>query len=189
VCSSDLHPGPGYGGSCFPKDTRALSALAVRHGSPVTVIDAVISANERQKERMVAKVTGSLGDLRDKTLAVLGLSFKQNTSDMRESPALSIVRRLVERGARIKAYDPAAMEEAQWRFADVDTHITYCLSEYDALKEADAMIVLTEWNQFRNLDLSRAKSLLKVPHVFDFRNINEREQVECLGIGYSCVGR
>jgi UDPglucose 6-dehydrogenase len=184
-----LHPGPGYGGSCFPKDTKALSALAARHGSPVTIIDAVISANERQKERMVGKITSALGDLRGRTLAVLGLAFKQNTSDMRESPAISIIRLLVERGARIKAYDPAAMEEAQWRFADVDTHITYCLSEYDALKESDAMIILTEWNQFRNLDLGRAKNLLKKPHVFDFRNIYERDQVEGLGFGYACVGR
>lgn len=184
-----LHPGPGYGGSCFPKDTRALSNLAAGHGCPVTVVDAVIAANERQKERMVNKVRTALGDLTGVTLAVLGLAFKQNTGDMRESPSLAIVRRLIDHGARVKAYDPAAMEEAQWRFADVDTRVTYCLSEYDALKEADGLIILTEWNQFRNLDFARAKKLLRRPCVFDFRNIYERAEVEGLGFEYACVGR
>jgi UDPglucose 6-dehydrogenase len=184
-----LHPGPGYGGSCFPKDTRALASIAAAAGSPLSLIETVIQANERQKLRVVEKIAAAMQPLEGKTIAVLGLAFKQNTNDMRESPALSVIMELVRRGARVKAFDPAAMTEAQWRLESVDGQVTYCLSEYDALKEADAMVILTEWNQFRNLDLGKAKKLLRGQHLFDFRNLYERKNVEDHGFQYTCLGR
>jgi UDPglucose 6-dehydrogenase len=142
-----LHPGPGYGGSCFPKDTKALADIARKHESPLKVVEATIQANEAQKLRMVDKIEGALGSLKGKKLAVLGLAFKPNTDDMREAPALAILAALVSKGARIKAYDPEAMKEASWRLQAIDDHVTYCAGEYDTMKDADALVILTEWNQ------------------------------------------
>lgn len=184
-----LHPGPGYGGSCFPKDTKALADIARKHESPLKVVEATILANEAQKSRMVEKIEKSLGSLKGKKLAILGLAFKPNTDDMREAPALAILAALVSGGARIKAYDPEAMKEASWRLQAIDDHVTYCAGEYDTMKDADALVILTEWNQFRNLDLAKVKRLLKTPVLFDFRNIYDRAQAEALGFAYIGVGR
>ncbi|MFZ2782529.1 MAG: UDP-glucose/GDP-mannose dehydrogenase family protein [Rectinemataceae bacterium] len=184
-----LHAGPGYGGSCFPKDTKALADIARKNKSPLKVVEATILANEAQKLRMVDKIEEALGSLKGKKLAVLGLAFKPNTDDMREAPALAILAALVSGGARIKAYDPEAMEEASWRLQAIDDHVTYCAGEYDTMKDADALVILTEWNQFRNLDLAKVKRLLKTPVLFDFRNIYDRAQAEALGFAYIGVGR
>jgi len=184
-----LHPGPGYGGSCFPKDTKALADIARKNDSPLKVVEATILANEAQKLRMVDKIEEALGSLKGKKLAVLGLAFKPNTDDMREAPALAILAALVSGGARIKAYDPEAMKEASWRLQAIDDHVTYCAGEYDTMKDADALVILTEWNQFRNLDLAKVKRLLKTPVLFDFRNIYDRAQAEALGFAYIGVGR
>lgn len=189
IGSKFLHPGPGYGGSCFPKDTKALADIARKAVSPVRVVEAAMAANESQKLRMVEKVEEAVGGLNGKTLAVLGLAFKQNTDDMRESPAIAIIEGFAERGARVRAFDPKAMEEAKWRFTGIGDRITYCLDEYGAMEGADALVILTEWNQFRNLDLKRAKSLLRSPFFFDFRNLYERSELEGLGFRYSAVGR
>jgi UDPglucose 6-dehydrogenase len=184
-----LHPGPGYGGSCFPKDTRALADIARKSESPLKVVEATILANEAQKLRMVDKIEATLGDLAGKKLAILGLAFKPNTDDMREAPAITILEKLVSKGVRIKAYDPEAMKEASWRLQAIDDHVTYCAGEYDTMKDADALVILTEWNQFRNLDLAKAKRLLKTAVLFDFRNIYDRSQTEALGFAYVGVGR
>lgn len=184
-----LHPGPGYGGSCFPKDTKALADIARKNDSPLKVVEATILANETQKLLMVDKIEKTLGSLKGKKLAVLGLAFKPNTDDMREAPALAILEKLVSSGAKIKAYDPEAMKEASWRLQAIDDHVTYCAGEYDTMKDADALVILTEWNQFRNLDLGRVKHLLKTPVLFDFRNIYDRAQAEALGFAYIGVGR
>jgi UDPglucose 6-dehydrogenase len=184
-----LHPGPGYGGSCFPKDTKALADIGRKFECRLSVIETVIEANERQKLRMVKKIEDALGGVDGKKLAVLGLAFKPNTDDVREAPALTIIRELVNKGARIKAYDPAAMEEAKWRLEAIDDHITYCAGEYDAVKDAEALVILTEWNQFRNLDLGRVKRLLRAPIIFDLRNIYDRVEAETAGFAYYGVGR
>lgn len=184
-----LHPGPGYGGSCFPKDTRALASIARAHHSPVTLIEATIEANERQKLIMVKKVTDALGDLNNKTLAILGVTFKQNTDDMRESPALTIIGELEKLGAKFRIYDPQGMKEAKWRLKAIEEKCVYCKDEYDAVKDADALLIITEWNQFRNLDIDTIKSSMKGNYFFDFRNIYDREYIENKGFNYYAVGR
>lgn len=189
IGSKFLHPGPGYGGSCFPKDTKALADMAAKVGAPVRIVEATIAANERQKLWMVEKVEEALGSLEGRQIAVLGLAFKQNTDDMRESPAIAILEGLVSRGARIRAFDPKAMEEAKWRLRSIEGGITYCSGEYETMEGSDALVILTEWNQFRNLDLERVKRLLKAPVLFDFRNLYERRDLEAMGFRYSGVGR
>ncbi|MDR0375243.1 MAG: UDP-glucose/GDP-mannose dehydrogenase family protein [Treponema sp.] len=184
-----LHPGPGYGGSCFPKDTRALAQIGREHGEPVSLVEAAISANERQKLRMAEKIRAELGDLRGKTIAILGLAFKQNTDDMRESPAIAVCERLVEAGAKLRLFDPAAMKEAEWRLAGIQDSTAFANSEYEAAKGADALVILTPWNQFRNLDLNRIRESLVLPYFFDLRNIYKREEVERAGLTYIGVGR
>ena len=138
---------------------------------------------------MVEKIIHAMGSVQGKTLAILGLAFKQNTDDMRESPALTIIEALVASGARINAYDPQAMKEAEWRLAACNHAIQYCASEYDAIEGADALVILTEWNQFRNLNLEKVKGLLKTPILFDLRNIYERKAAEAAGFTYYGVGR
>ena len=184
-----LHPGPGYGGSCFPKDTRALASIARAHHSPVTLIEATIEANERQKLIMVKKVTDALGDLNNKTLAILGVTFKQNTDDMRESPALTIIGELEKLGAKFRIYDPQGMKEAKWRLKAIEEKCVYCKDEYDAVKDADALLIITEWNQFRNLDIDSIKNSMKGNFFFDFRNIYDRAYIESKGFNYYAVGR
>jgi UDPglucose 6-dehydrogenase len=187
-----LHPGPGYGGSCFPKDTRALARIGRDRKEPLEIIETAIRINEQQKIRMVDKIEHALGGggaLKGKTIAILGLSFKPNTDDMRESPALTICKGLVERGAKIKAYDPAAAKEAAWRFESIKNSFFLTENEYDVLSGSSALVLLTEWNQFRNMDLCRIKEGLTLPYFFDFRNIYKREEAESAGLRYFGIGR
>lgn len=184
-----LHPGPGYGGSCFPKDTLALAKIGREYGAPITLIEQTVKANEAQKRLMVAKIMEGLGSLAGKQLAFLGLAFKPNTDDMRESPALVILNELAKQGATFRVYDPKAMEEAKWRLANLKDRITYCRNEYEAIEGCDALVILTEWNQFRSLDLARVKKLLKEPYFFDLRNIYKRQQMENAGFFYFGVGQ
>jgi len=180
-----LHPGPGYGGSCFPKDTRALTTVADQFGVETRIVDAVIDANERQRDAMIPKIEKLVGNLSGKRIGVLGLSFKPETDDMRESPAIDIINTLVERGASVIAFDPVAMEEAK----HVLPNIEYAHDEYDAITGADALVIVTEWNQFRALDMDRVKSLLQAPKIADLRNIYEPADMRELGFEYVGVGR
>jgi UDPglucose 6-dehydrogenase len=184
-----LHPGPGYGGSCFPKDTSALARTGLDHGCRLTLVEATIAANENQKTRMVQKIEEGMGGVRDRTIAVLGLAFKPNTDDMREAPSIAICEGLAARGARIRAWDPAAMKEASWRLASIKDRLVLAKDEYDAITGADALAILTEWNQFRTLDLEKVKRLLKGTCFFDLRNIYVRHEVEAKGFRYFGVGQ
>ncbi|MBX3267844.1 MAG: UDP-glucose/GDP-mannose dehydrogenase family protein [Acidobacteria bacterium] len=180
-----LHPGPGYGGSCFPKDTRALTTVADQFGVETRIVDAVILANDLQRQAMIPKIEKLVGDLNGKQIGVLGLSFKPETDDMRESPAIEIVHGMIERGASVRAFDPVAMEESRHYINGVE----YAADEYDAIKDADAMVIVTEWNQFRALDMDRVKSLLRSPKIADLRNVYEPEDMRELGFEYVGVGR
>ncbi|MGC9142191.1 MAG: UDP-glucose dehydrogenase family protein [Caldimicrobium sp.] len=182
-----LNPGPGFGGSCFPKDVKALIKQGRQVSSPFRILEAVIESNERQKLCAISKLEALLGDLKNKTVAVLGLSFKPNTSDVRESPALTVIPALLERGAKVKAYDPVAIEE--FKRAAQNLPIEYASSPEEAVKEAHAMVILTEWNEFRFLDLAKIKKLMKTPILIDMRNIYEPEVVKKLGFSYSGIGR
>jgi UDPglucose 6-dehydrogenase len=180
-----LHPGPGFGGSCFPKDTQALVAFSKDFGVDQRLTRAVVEANEHQKERMVAKVQRLLGNLHSLTIAVLGLSYKPNTDDVRDSPAIAIVRKLQERGARIRCYDPQAMENARRELKDVE----FCRDAYEAAEGSDALLLATEWNEFRNLDLDRLRELLAQPVFLDLRNVYEPREMMRQGFRYCGVGR
>jgi UDPglucose 6-dehydrogenase len=180
-----LHPGPGYGGSCFPKDTRALLKLAQEKGYTFKVLNSVIEVNEEQKLRMAKKIEEKVGELQGKTIGVLGLSFKPNTNDIRDSSAVVIIQTLLKKGARVRAYDPAAMEEARSILPDIE----YGNDAYDVAEGCDALVLATEWNQFRRLDLERIKGLLKSPVFIDLRNVYDPDQMERLGFNYSGVGR
>jgi UDPglucose 6-dehydrogenase len=180
-----LHPGPGYGGSCFPKDTRALSRIAHEKGYTFRILDSVIQANEIQKQRMVEKIKERVGDLKGKTIGVLGLSFKPNTNDIRESSSIAIIQGLLQMGATVKAFDPAAMEEARAVLPKVE----YGQDAYDVANGADALVLVTEWNQFRRLDLLRIKALLKEPIFIDLRNVYDPDHMKRLGFRYCGVGR
>jgi len=187
-----LHPGPGYGGSCFPKDTRALAKIGCDAGSRLSIVESAISANETQKALQVQKIENALGgkgSLSGKTAAILGLAFKPDTDDMRESPAIVICLDLAEKGMKLRIYDPAAIKEAQWRLAGIQDALYFASDEYDAMNGSDALVILTEWNQFRNLNLERTKQLLRQPFFFDLRNIYSREQAEAAGLKYFCTGR
>lgn len=181
-----LKPGPGIGGSCFPKDTVALTALARAVGMPATIIEAVIRSNDTRKTRMVGKIIHAMGgQIKGKTIAVLGLTFKPGTDDMRESPSLVIVPELQQSGAEIRAYDPEGMDEAK----KLMPSLTYCQDAYDAAKGADALVVLTEWNEFMRLDLAKLKTLLRTPLVIDLRNIYKRRDMRDAGFTYHSIGR
>ncbi len=181
-----LHTGPGYGGSCFPKDTRALLTIAAERGVDLGIVNAAVNANEHQKDRIVEKISSGMGTLKGKTIAVLGLSFKPNTNDMREAPAVHIIEKLLKEKAVIRAFDPAALEDAK---AVLGRKIKYAGNSYDCVKGADAVVIVTEWNEFRNLDLVKIRKLLKMPYFFDLRNIYEPEKMKKLGFKYFCVGR
>jgi len=180
-----LRSGPGFGGSCFPKDTRAVAQIAHDQGMRFRIIEAVLDANDATKRRMVDKVDSALGGVAGKKLAVLGLSFKPDTDDIRESPAMEIAAGLLERGAALRCFDPEAMEEA----AGVLAGATFCDNAYEAAEGADALVILTEWNQFRKLELGRLKKLLARPLIVDLRNIYEPDKVETAGFRYVSVGR
>ncbi len=181
-----LHAGPGYGGSCFPKDTLALVRTAQEAKSPVQIVETVVGVNETRKRKMADRIIEACGgSVSGKTIAILGVTFKPNTDDMRESPSLEIVPALQRAGARIQAYDPEGMDEARKLLGDV----TWRESAYDAIESADAMVILTEWNEFRALDPSRVKAALKTPLVIDLRNIYEPDDMQARGLVYTCVGR
>jgi len=185
---SFIYPGCGYGGSCFPKDTRALSHLARENGINPQLIDAVNDVNERQKRVLIDEVTNHFGeDLSSLTFAVWGLAFKPETDDMREAPALTIISELVAKGATVQAYDPQAMAMAE-NYWLKDLNISYAADKYDALDGADAMLLLTEWKEFRSLDFSQMKKHLKNPIIFDGRNQYSREEMELNGFKYIQIG-
>lgn len=192
IGSKFLHPGPGYGGSCFPKDTQAMARIGRDYGEPLSLVETTIAANERQKERMVLKIEDGFGGpeaLKGKTVAILGLAFKPNTDDMRESPAIAVCEGLAARGVQLRVWDPAAMKEASWRLASIKDNLLFAQDEYDALDGADALVLMTEWNQFRTLDLDRAKKLLRGRLFFDLRNVYKREETEAKGFKYFAVGK
>ena len=183
-----LHPGPGYGGSCFPKDTRALAKIGREHSEIQHIVETAIRINEQQKLRAAEKIEAAMGPLEGKTLCLLGLAFKPNTDDMRESPAITISEYLVSRGAKLRVYDPAAMKEAEWRLASIKDSVYFAVDEYDAAQGAAALILVTEWNQFRNFDLVKVKGLLTSPYFFDLRNVYKPNKVSSLGFKYFCIG-
>ena len=181
-----LNAGPGYGGSCFPKDTLALTKTANDYDSPVRIVDTVVEVNAARKKAMARKVIKAMGgDVAGKTIGVLGLAFKQNTDDMRDAPSLDIIPALVDAGANVKAFDPEAMEEAAHLLSGID----YCDNAYQAIDGADAMVILTEWDQFRALDLERIKGSLNGDVVVDLRNIYSPEDMAKRGFAYTSIGR
>lgn len=185
IGSKFLHAGPGYGGSCFPKDTKALLQIAKNNDVELGIVESVVKANERQKDRAVKKIRNALGRLKGKTICVLGLSFKPNTNDIRDAPSIYIIEKLQKAGARIRAYDPVAVKDAKKVCPDV----TYCKDAYDTAKGADAIVIVTEWNQFRSLDLGKLKKLAKGSFFFDLRNIYEPDKARGEGFKYYSVGR
>lgn len=186
IGSKFLHAGPGYGGSCFPKDTLALVKTAQDNSSPVRLIETTCSINDQRKRSMSRKVQEAVGgNVRGKKIAILGLTFKPNTDDMRDSPALSIVQALQDKGAAIHAYDPEGMESA----AELMNNVTFGTDAYEIAQDADALVIVTEWNAFRALDFARLKSLMKNPVLVDLRNIYGRDELERHGFSYFCVGR
>jgi UDPglucose 6-dehydrogenase len=186
IGSKFLHAGPGFGGSCFPKDTRALAHFAREQGSAFEVVEAVIRANEAQRARTLDKIIAALdGEVEGRTVAVLGLSFKPETDDVRDAPALDIISGLLKRGVRVQAFDPHAMETAAPFVPDV----AMCQDAYGACKGADVLVILTEWNQFRMLDLGRVKELLRRPVIVDARNIYDPEPMRAAGFKYCGIGR
>ena len=184
-----LHAGPGYGGSCFPKDTKAIVDIAKKYGEEFKVIDAAIQANEKQKQKMVEKIVSNMGSVENKVITVLGLSFKPETDDMRDAPSIDIIRGLVKNGARIKAYCPEGIKEAKWRLKDIEENIEYCDNEYIAVKDADATVIITEWNQFRGISLSKVKDLMKGNYLFDLRNIYSKSSEVKKIFNYYGVGK
>jgi UDPglucose 6-dehydrogenase len=186
IGSKFLHPGPGFGGSCFPKDTTALTAMAKHNGAPASIVEAVVAANETRKRRMADKVVAVCGgSVRGKKLAILGLTFKPNTDDMREAPSLVIVPALAGQGAEIAAYDPAGMAEA----CKLMPGLKVAPDPYSCMDGADAVVIITEWDEFRALDLDRVKSILRTPVIVDLRNIYKPAAVTSRGIAYVSIGR
>ena len=186
IGSKFLNAGPGYGGSCFPKDTLALTKTANDYDSPVRIVDTVVEVNAARKKAMAAKVIAAMGgDVKGKTIGVLGLAFKQNTDDMRDAPSLDILPALTAAGARVVAYDPEAMKEA----AHLLKGIEFADSAYKAIDGADAMVIITEWDQFRALDFDRIKAVMKSNIVIDLRNIYSPEDMARYGFAYTSIGR
>jgi len=185
IGSKFLHPGPGFGGSCFPKDTQALASVAREFGRDSIIVDAVIEVNRRQRQAMIPKIEKLLGEVKGKTVAILGLAFKPETDDMRESPAIDIISGLLEHGATVRAYDPVAMNEA----AKVLPKVIFAGDEYEAVTDADALVFMTEWNQFRALDMGRVRDLMRSPRIADLRNIYDPADMRALGFEYVGVGR
>jgi UDPglucose 6-dehydrogenase len=181
-----LHAGPGFGGSCFPKDTRALIKTAQDHDAPMRIVEAVLAVNENRKRAMARKVSSVFGGtLRGKTVGVLGLTFKPNTDDMRESPSIPLITALQDLGAKIRAYDPEGMEQSKTELSE----ICYCDGPYSCADGADALVIVTEWEQFRALDLDRLKSAMACPVIIDLRNIYRAQDVIEHGFRYESVGR
>ncbi len=181
-----LHAGPGFGGSCFPKDTRALMQTARDHGVPLRIVEAVLAVNEARKPAMAGKVAAALGgELRGREIGVLGLAFKPNTDDMREAPSIALIAALIAAGAQVRAYDPAAMAQAKAALPD----IRYCRDAYACAEGADALVLVTEWEEFRALDLARLKAAMRRPVMVDLRNVYRPEEMAALGFAYESIGR
>ena len=181
-----LHAGPGFGGSCFPKDTSALVDISQKAGYDFQIVRSAMEVNARQRVYAFEKIVAALeGKLTGKTVGILGLSFKPNTDDMRDAPSADIIRQLQEAGASVKAYDPVAMKESGKILKD----ITYAKDAYNTAKDADILVFMTEWNQFRALDLERLKKIMKAPVIADLRNIYEPKHMSKLGFKYVCIGR
>ena len=180
-----LHAGPGFGGSCFPKDTAALSMIGRQFSSPTRIVDAVIEVNAKQRESMIPKIEKLAGGLEGKRVAVLGLAFKPETNDMRDAPSVDIIRGLGKRGATVIAYDPIATNEAR----EILPHIEFAADEYEAVTGADVLVFLTEWNQFRALDMERIRNSMKAPRIADLRNIYDPNDIREMGFEYVGVGR
>ena len=182
-----LHAGPGYGGSCFPKDTLALVRTARDFGAPVRLIETTVDINDRRKKALAARVAKAAGgNLAGRTVAVLGLTFKPNTDDMRDSASLDLVPGLIGLGAKVRAFDPEGMAEAKAQLPDA---VVYCADAYDAMTGADVLVILTEWNAFRSLDLERVKSLMAAPVMVDLRNVYDPVEMAARGFSYSGIGR
>jgi UDPglucose 6-dehydrogenase len=187
IGSKFLHPGPGYGGSCFPKDTKALIDIARQAGRPFDIVETVVQVNERVKLRMVDKIRKACGgSVAGLTIGVLGLSFKPETDDMREAAAIPILHTLATEGAAIRAFDPVAEENARELLPE---GVCYCSDAYDAAVNVDCLVILTEWNQFRSLDLERLRGAMRRPLIVDLRNVYEPEKIRALGFEYDSVGR
>lgn len=181
-----LHTGPGYGGSCFPKDTLALAQTAKQYGTPISIVDAVVDYNEERKSRMADKIIEACGgSVKDKKIAILGLAFKPNTDDMRDAPSLTIIPKLQEKGASIAAYDPESMNQARGMLENLE----WCEDAYETLGDADCVVILTEWNEFRSLNWARFKELVKTPLLVDMRNIYKPGEMQETGVRYVSLGR
>jgi UDPglucose 6-dehydrogenase len=186
IGSKFLHAGPGYGGSCFPKDTLALVRTAEKAGKPLRIVETVVDVNKKRKQQMAERVVQACGGTVDgKKICVLGVTFKPNTDDMRDSPSIDIIAGLQKYGGFIQAYDPEGMEEANQMMVDVN----WCDSAYEAIEGADVLVIITEWNEFRGLDMKRVKSLMNTPILVDLRNIYNPVDMAETGIAYSCIGR
>lgn len=181
-----LNPGPGYGGSCFPKDTNAMAYMGRRSGVDLSLIEAAIKGNDARKVEMAERILDSVKDIDNAAIGVLGLAFKGGTDDCRESPAMQIICELINKDAQIKAYDPKAMENAKLLVGD---KISYATDMYDAARAADVLVILTEWEDFRGLDLVRLKGMMRHPRIVDLRDMFDPEEVRSLGFEYSCIGR
>ncbi|WP_213288233.1 UDP-glucose/GDP-mannose dehydrogenase family protein [Bradyrhizobium sp. sGM-13] len=185
IGSKFLHAGPGFGGSCFPKDTRALVKIAQDHDVQLRIVEAVLGVNDIRKRAMARKVSNATGGLRGKTVAVLGLTFKPDTDDMREAPSIPLVTGLLDMGAKVRAHDPVGMEQAKKELPEIE----YCTDPYECARGADALVIVTEWVQFRALDLERLKNEMAHPIVVDLRNIYRPEDMAAQGFTYESVGR
>ncbi|MGX1108807.1 MULTISPECIES: UDP-glucose dehydrogenase family protein [Bradyrhizobium] len=181
-----LHAGAGYGGSCFPKDTRALFKTALDHDVQLKIVEATLTANDNRKRAMARKVANVLGgEMRGKTIGVLGLTFKPDTDDMREAPSIPLINGLIDFGAKVRAYDPIGMEQARKELPEIE----YCKDAYECARQADALVIVTEWRQFRALDLKRIKQEMKHPVVVDLRNIYRPDEMAAHGFTYDSIGR
>jgi UDPglucose 6-dehydrogenase len=186
IGSKFLHPGPGYGGSCFPKDTQALAEIAKDHGTRFQIVEAVLDVNKEQRERCLQKIVVMLdGNVSGKTIGVLGVSFKPETDDIREAPAIHIIDSLIDQKAQVRVFDPVALEN----FKKLFPQIIYCEDPYQVANGSDVLVFMTEWNQFRKLDMDRIKKLLNVLNIVDLRNIYDPSQLKAMGFNYTAVGR
>jgi UDPglucose 6-dehydrogenase len=185
IGSKFLHPGPGFGGSCFPKDTSALVEMSKEKNYEFKIVKATLEVNQQQRRIAFEKIETVSGKLKGKTIGILGLSFKPNTDDMRDAPSIPIIDLIQKSSAHVKAFDPVAMEEAR----KVLKNVTFCKDVYDTAKDVDVLVFMTEWNQFRKLDMNRLKKLMRVPTIVDLRNIYEPEKMKEYGFKYVAVGR
>ena len=186
-----LHPGPGYGGSCFPKDTLALVKTAQDKNSPLKLVEHVVQSNLNRKKMIYKRVLKMLSKLKkkNKVISILGLTFKPNTDDMRDSPSLNLVPSLIKNNCKLKLYDPEGMKEAKTYFKKYSNYIKWCNDSYEACEKSDALVILTEWNQFRALDLVKLKKILNHPIIIDLRNIYNPKELQELGFDYDSIGR